>query len=101
MTRESVRRLLLSLLIGALIATASVIAFSNSEQGLPLWASIIVSTISLAVFPGYILSAYISNNIHNANPILAGTLNFLLYSSLSLGLLSWRTRRKLRRSSKN
>lgn len=88
-----VRRLPLSLLVGAGIAVASVVAFSNSEQEMPFLASIVVSTISLAVLPVYILSAYISSNIHDANLILAGVMNFILYSSLLLLLLSWRDRR--------
>jgi hypothetical protein len=86
------RQLLLSLLVGAVIAAASVIAFSNSEREMPSSASIVVSTISLAAIPGYILSALISNNIHDANLILAGVMNFILYSSLSLWLLAWRSR---------
>ena len=102
-TREPhfpVRRLLLAVLIGAVIATASVIAFSNSEREMPPTISIVVSTISLAVFPGYILIAYISNNIHDANLTLAGVLNFILYGSLSLWLLSWRGRRRAGRAAR-
>jgi hypothetical protein len=62
---------------------------------MPAIANIAVSTIALAVFPGYILCAYISNNIHDANLILAGVINFFLYGSLTLWLLTWRSRRKL------
>jgi carbon starvation protein CstA len=89
-----VRLLLLSLVVGAVIAVVSVIAFSNSEQELPFAVSIVVSTISLAALPGYILSAYVSNNVHDANLILAGAMNFILYSGLLLLLLSWRSRRR-------
>jgi hypothetical protein len=88
------RRVLLSLLIGAVIAAGSVIAYSNSERDMPSFASIIVSTISLLALPGYILSALISGNIHDANLILAGVMNLILYSGLSLWLLSWRGRRR-------
>jgi hypothetical protein len=83
------------MLAGAVISGASAVAYVNSERQMPVIANIAVSTISLAVFPGYILSAYISNNIHDANLILAGIINFLLYGSLSLGLLTWRNRRRL------
>jgi high-affinity Fe2+/Pb2+ permease len=88
------RPLLLSILTGAVIAVASAVAYSNSGQQMPVVANIAVSTISLAVFPGYILSAYISNNIHDANLILAGFINFILYGGLSLWLLTWRDRRR-------
>jgi hypothetical protein len=88
-------RLLMAMLVGAVISGASAVAYINSERQMPVIANIAVSTISLAVFPGYILSAYISNNIHGANLILAGVINFLLYGSLSLWLLTWRSRRKL------
>lgn len=89
------RRLLLATLAGAVISGTSAVAYVNSEREMPVIANIAVSTISLAVFPGYVLSAYISNNIHNANLILAGVINFILYSSLSLCLLSWRSRRRV------
>jgi hypothetical protein len=95
------RGLLLSLLVGAGIAVASVVAFSNSEQEMPFSASAVVSTISLAALPGYILSAYVSNNIHDANLILAGVMNFILYSSLLLLLLFWRGRRRAGRPTRN
>ena len=88
------RPLLLAILTGAVIAVASAVAYSNSGQQMPVVANIAVSTISLAVFPGYILSAYISNNIHDANLILAGFINFILYGGLSLWLLTWRDRRR-------
>jgi hypothetical protein len=52
---------------------------------MPVIANIAVSTISLAALPGYILSAYLSNNIHDANLILAGIINFFLYGSLTRG----------------
>jgi hypothetical protein len=89
-----VHRLLLAMLAGAVISGASAVAYVNSERQMPVVANITVSTISLAVLPGYILSAYISNNIHDANLILAAVINFLLYGSLSLWLLTWRSRRK-------
>jgi hypothetical protein len=88
-------RLLLAMLAGAVISGASAVAYINSERQMPVLANIAVSTVSLAVLPGYILSASISNNIHNANLVLAGIINFLLYSSLSLWLNTWRNRRKL------
>ena len=87
-------RLLLAMLIGAVISGASAVAYVNSEREMPAIANVAVSTIALAVFPGYMLSAYISNNIHDANLILAGFINFILYGSLSLWLLTWRSRRK-------
>lgn len=91
------RLVLLSLLIGAVIAAASIIAYSNSEREMPPSASFVVSTISLAAMPGYILSALILNNIHDANLILAGVINLILYSSLALWLLFWRRRRRMAR----
>lgn len=90
-----VHRMLLAMLTGAVLSGASAVAYVNSEQDMPAIANIAVSTISLAAFPGYILSAYASNNIHNANLILAGIINFLLYGGLTLWLLTWRSRRKL------
>ncbi len=86
--------LLLAILAGALISGASSVAYMNSGRDMPVIINFAVSTISLAVFPGYILSAYISNNIHDANLILAGFINFSLYGSLSLWLLTWRSRRR-------
>ena len=83
-------RLLMAMLVGAVLSGASATAYVNSERQMPVLANIAVSIISLAVFPGYILSAYISNNIHDANLILAGSINFILYSSLSLWLFTWR-----------
>lgn len=62
---------------------------------MPVVANIIVATASLAGLPGYILTAYITNNIHNANLILAGVINFFLYGGLTLWLLTWRRRKKL------
>ena len=91
------RLVLLSLLIGAVIAAASVIAYSNYEREMPPSASFVVSTISWAVMPGYILSALILNNIHDANLVLAGVINLILYSSLALWLLSWRRKRRMAR----
>ncbi len=87
-------RLLLAMFTGAMVSGASAAAYVNSERQMPALANIAVSTISLAVFPGYILSAYISNNIHDANLILAGFINFILYGSLSLWLLTWRNRKR-------
>lgn len=84
-------RLLLAMLAEAV---ASAAAYVNSERQMPFLANIAVSTISLAVFPGYILSAHISNNIHDANLILAGFVNFILYGGVSLWLLTWRNRRR-------
>jgi high-affinity Fe2+/Pb2+ permease len=88
------RLLLLATLTGAVISIVSAVAYPHSGQEMPVVANIIVATASLAVLPGYILSAYISNNIHDANLILAGVINFLLYSGLTLWLLTWRSRRK-------
>ena len=82
------------MLSGAMISGASVISYVNSGRNMPLVANIAVSAISLAVFPGYILSAYLSNNIHDANLILAGIINLLLYSGLSLWLISRRSRKR-------
>ena len=90
-----VQRLLLAVLLGAVLSGASAVAYVNSERDMPAIANVAVSTIALAVFPGYILSAYISNNIHDANLILAGVINFFLYGGLTLWLLTWRSRRKL------
>jgi hypothetical protein len=78
------RQLLLSLLVGALIAGASVIAYINSEREMPYAAYIAVSILALFVFPGYILSAYISNNAHDANLILAALINWDLYGAVIL-----------------
>ncbi len=84
----------MAILAGAIVSIASSIAYINSERQMPTIANFAVSTLSLAVFPGYTLSAYISNNVHDANLILAGVINFLIYGSLSLWLLSWRSRKK-------
>jgi hypothetical protein len=88
-----VRQLLLSTVVGAMISSASTIAFMNSERKMWMIANIAVSTVSLAVIPGYILSAYFSGNIHNANLILAGAVNFIIYSSLVLLLIVRRSRK--------
>jgi hypothetical protein len=88
-------QLLLSMLIGIFVSGASVIAYINSEREMPFAANLVVSTVSLAVFPGYIVTATLSNNIHNANLLIAGAINFVLYSGLSLWLITWRSRRKL------
>ncbi len=82
------RRLLLSSLGGALIALASGFAFVNSEQAWPPVIGFVISSISLASIPGYILCALLTDNIHDANLLLAGVLNFLLYGSLLLWALS-------------
>jgi hypothetical protein len=82
------------MLVGTVASGASAAAYVNSERTMPVVANIAVSTISLPVFPGYILSAYISNNIHDANLILAGFINFILYGGLSLWLLTWRNRKR-------
>jgi hypothetical protein len=89
------RDMLLSMLIGAVLSCASAVAYSNSGQNVPFVAQIVISAIALPVIPGYVLSAYISNNIHDANLFLAGVINFLLYGSLSLWLFTWRSRRRL------
>src|SRR5580704_6587638 len=88
------RPLIQATFAGALISVVSAVAYPHSGQEMPIVANIIVATASLAVLPGYILSAYISNNIHNANLILAGVINFFLYGGLSLWLLTWRSRRR-------
>jgi hypothetical protein len=64
---------------------------------MPSFLSVLLSAIAVAALPGYIVSAYITN-IHNANLVLAGAVNLLLYGSLFLWLASWRDRRKHRRS---
>jgi hypothetical protein len=88
------RQLLLSVVVGAVISCASVIAYINSERDMPFLANIVISTVSLLAIPGYTLSAYISGNIHNANLILAGTINFILYSGLVLCLIIRRSRKR-------
>jgi hypothetical protein len=88
------RQLLLSVLVGAVISVASVIAYTNSERDMPFLANFVISTVSLAAIPGYILSAYISGNIHNANLIIAGTINFIIYSGLVLWLINRRSRKR-------
>jgi hypothetical protein len=87
------RQLLLALLVSALIAGASASAYINSELEMPFAAYTVVSTLTLFVFPGYILSAYISNNIHNANLILAAFINWVLYSAVILGLVVRKNRK--------
>lgn len=89
-----VRQMLLSVFVGAVRSCTSTIAYSNSGQNIPFMANTIVSAIALPVIPGYVLSAYILNNIHDANLILAGAINFFLYGGLSLWLISWRSRRR-------
>src|ERR1700722_149737 len=84
--------LLIAILAGAVISGASVIAYINSGQEMPIAANIVVSMFALAAMPGYIVSAYITNNVHAANLILAGSINFILYAGLSLWLLSRRRR---------
>ena len=86
--------LLIAILAGAVISGASVIAYINSGQEMPIAANIVVSMFALAAMPGYIVSAYITNNVHAANLILAGGINFILYGGLSLWLLSRRRRRR-------
>jgi hypothetical protein len=88
------RHVLQSSLAGTLIAVAGSIAYVNSERALPSIIGIVISTISLAFIPGYILCALLTNNIHDANVLFAAAINFLLYSGLLLWLLSMRTRRK-------
>jgi hypothetical protein len=88
------RHLLLASLGGALIAAASGIAYINSELAVSPIIGFVISTISLASIPGYILCALLTNNIHDANLLLAGVMNFVLYGSLLLWLLSLRSRRK-------
>jgi hypothetical protein len=88
------RHLLLSSLVGALIAAASSIAYVNSERTLPSIIGIVISTVSLAFIPGYILCALLTNNIHDANVLLAAVMNFVLYSGLLLWILSLRSRRR-------
>jgi hypothetical protein len=93
------RQLLLSLLVGALIAAASSIAYVNSGQEMPFVANIAVSMIALAVFPGYILSAYLTNNIHDASLIIAAFINCALYSAVCLYLMVLKNRRNPDQSS--
>jgi hypothetical protein len=88
------RQVLPSILMGAVASCASAIAYSNSAREMPLVANVTVSTICLPVIPGYILSAYISNNFHDANLILAGNINFGIYSSLLLWLTTRRRRKQ-------
>jgi hypothetical protein len=88
------RRLLLATLAGAAVSGASTIAYVNSEQQVHVLANIAIGTIAMFIFPGYLVSAYITN-IHDANLILAGVVNFILYGGLSLWLLTWRSKRKL------
>ncbi len=88
------RQVLPAILAGAAISLSSAIAYANSGEEMPAIAGAGVGMIAVAVFPGYIVSAYITNNIHDANLILAGFINFILYGSLSLWLLSWRSRKR-------
>jgi hypothetical protein len=81
------RLLILSILIGAVISGAGVIAFINSGRDLSFVANIVVSTISLAALPGYILTALITGNIHDANLVLAAFINCILYSAVTLHLM--------------
>ena len=89
------RDVLPAVLVGAVLSVASAIAYSNSGQSVSSATQIIISAIALPIVPGYVLSAYISGNIHDANLILAGVINFILYGGLTLWLLTWRSRRKL------
>lgn len=60
---------------------------------MPMIPKIAVSSISLAVIPGYILIAFISGNIHDANLLFAGAVNFIIYSSFVLWLVIRRNRK--------
>jgi hypothetical protein len=77
-----------------LIAGASVIAYINSERDVPFAAAIALSILTAFVFPGYILGAYISNNIHNANLILAALINWVLYSAIILWVVVRKSRKR-------
>jgi len=90
------RLLLPSILVGALISVASAIAFINSARELPFIANIVVSTISLAALPGYILTALITGNIHDANLVLAALINCVLYSTVTLRLMIRKNRKRHR-----
>jgi hypothetical protein len=89
-----IRQMFIAIFVGAAIACASAIAYSNSEQNIPFVPNMVVSAIALPVVPGYVLSAYIFHNIHDANLIFAGTINFFLYGGLSLWLMFRRGRRR-------
>jgi uncharacterized membrane protein YfcA len=89
------------MLLGALLAGSSVAAYINSERELPQVSRIAVGLIALPVIPGYILSAYISGNIHDAGLILATLLNFILYGLLTMWFLTRRSRRLSARESKD
>jgi amino acid transporter len=94
MSAFQTRQLLWSLLVGGLIAGASVIAYINSERDVPFAATIALSILTAFVFPGYTLSAYISNNIHNANLILAALINWVLYSAIILWVVVRKSRKR-------
>jgi hypothetical protein len=94
-SRFQTKQMLLSVCIGAVLSCASAIAYSNSGQQKTFLANVVISAIALPVIPGYISSAYILHNIHNANLVLAGAINFILYTGLSLWFLARRNRKRL------